>query len=203
MINSKRALNIILKHSDPLGHEQVGLSATLGRVLAEDVRSDVDIPAFDRSAMDGFAVNSRDRSQVFEIIENIPAGKVPKKTIKPGQCARIMTGAMLPKGADKVIKVEDTRVSGSKLQVASYTNKANISWRGEDVKKGQQILKKGSKIRPQEAAMLATVGKSKVKVTKLPRVAVVSTGSELVEPSQKPKLGQIRNSNASMLLVQL
>ncbi len=206
MINSKTALKIILKRSSPLGSEQVGLSETLGRVLAEKVRSDIDIPAFDRSAMDGFAVNSKDRSNLLEIVEDIPAGKVPRKVIKPGQCARIMTGAMLPKGTDRVIKVEDAELVNNKIKprrlVAGFV-KSNVSRCGEDVKKGRLILKPGAKIRPQEAAMLATAGKSKVKVTRLPRVAVISTGSELVEPSQKPKLGQIRNSNASMLLVQL
>lgn len=204
MISSKTALNIILKHSNSLGSEGVELSETLGRVLAEDVRSDVDIPAFDRSAMDGFAVNSNDKSKMFEIVEDIPAGKVPKKTIGTGQCARIMTGAPLPKGADRVIKVENTRqIKNYKLQVTNYENKTNVSPRGEDVKQGQLILRKGTKIRPQETAMLATAGKNKVKVNKLPRVAIISTGSELVEPFKNPKPGQIRNSNSSMLLVQL
>ncbi len=207
MINSEKALKIILKHSKFLGVEEIALSETLGRVLAKDIRSDVDIPAFDRSAMDGFAVNSRDKSEVFEVIEDIPAGKVPKKTIKHGQCARIMTGAMLPRGADKVVKVEDTEPAtkrrGSLIRITKDDTKRHVSTCGEDAKKGQLILKKGAKLRPQEAAMLATVGKSKIKVTKLPRVTVISTGSELVEPSQNPKIGQIRNSNASMLLVQL
>lgn len=203
MIKATKALNTILKHSKSLGFEKISLSETLGRILAEDIRSDVNIPAFDRSAMDGFAINSKDSSKVFEIIEDIPAGKVPTKKIKKGQCSRIMTGAMLPKGADKVVKVEDTIVTGSRLQVTSYEKKSNVSKRGEDVKKGQLILRKNSKIRPQEAAMLASVGKNKVKVTRKPKVAVISTGSELVEPIKKPKASQIRNSNSSMLLVQL
>ncbi|MFH1347535.1 MAG: gephyrin-like molybdotransferase Glp [Candidatus Margulisiibacteriota bacterium] len=203
MIKAKMALNIILKHAKSLGIEKIALPATLGRVLAEDVRADVNIPAFDRSAMDGFAVNSKDKSNVFKIIEDIPAGKVPKKKIKNGQCSRIMTGAMLPKGADKVVKVEDTIVTGYRLQVTGYEKKSNVSKRGEDVRKSQLILRKGTKIRPQEAAMLASVGKDKVKVTRKPKVAVISTGSELVEPYQKPGFGKIRNSNSSMLLVQL
>lgn len=204
MIDQKTALKIVLRHSHSLGSEKIGLTETLGRVLAENVRSDVDIPAFDRSAMDGFAVNSKDRSETFEVIEDIPAGKVPKKKIEPGQCARIMTGAMLPRDADKVIKVEDTKLmSNDKCQMSNAGGKSNTSKRGEDVRKGQLILKKGAKIRPQEAALLATVGKNPVKVTRLPRIAVISTGSELVEPSNVPKLGQIRNSNGSMLLVQL
>jgi len=205
MINSKKALNIILKNAKLLGVEMIELSSSLGRVLAKNIYSDINIPPFDRSAMDGFVVNSKDKSKTFLIIEDIPAGTVPKKTIKPGQCSRIMTGAMLPKGADKVIQVEHTKqlTRNSITRQLANNTKSNVSKKGEDVKKGQLILKQGTKIRPQEAAMLASVGKSKVKVYRQPRVAVISTGSELVEPTKKPKLSQIRNSNASMLLVQL
>ena len=212
MINSKKALKIILNLSKSLGSETISIENSLSRVLTENIYSDINMPPFDRSAMDGFAVNSKDSSEVFEIIEDIPAGKVPKKTIKFGQCARIMTGAMLPKGADRVIMIEDSEPATERRgsfsfkeprRLASGSTKSNVSKLGEDIKAGELILKKGTKLRPQEAAMLATVGKTKVKVWRQPIVAVISTGSELVEPNQKPKLGQIRNSNASMLLVQL
>ncbi len=204
MINSKKALSIILKKATSLGSEKITLSASLGRVLAENIYSDVNIPPFDRSAMDGFAVNSKDKSKTFLIIEDIPAGTLPKKTVKRGQCSRIMTGAMLPPGADRVIMVEHTKqITNNKIQITNKLQKSNVSKKGEDVKKGQLILEKGTKIRPQEAAMLASVGKSRVKVYRQPKVAVISTGSELVEPNKKPKASQIRNSNASMLLVQL
>ena len=203
MIKPDQALKIILSQAQVLGVEAVTLNQSLGRVLAEKIYSDLDIPAFNRSAMDGFAVNSKDTSKVFEIIEDIPAGYVPRKKIRFGRCSRIMTGAMLPRGADKVVKVEDTKLAANGLQLTAFEKKTNVSLKGEDVKNGQLILEKGTKIRPQEAAMLATVGKTKVKVWRQPIVAVISTGSELVEPNQKPKLGQIRNSNASMLLVQL
>jgi len=204
MIKPEKALNMILKKAKPLGTELIKLPASLGRVLAENIYSDLNMPSFNRSAMDGFAVNSKDKSKTFVIIEDIPAGKVPKKKIKTGQCSRIMTGAMLPQDTDRVIMVEHTRqITRNKIQVTNKSSKSNVSKRGEDVKKDQLILKKGAKIRPQEAAMLASVGKHKVKVTRKPKVAVISTGSELVEPSKRPGFGKIRNSNSSMLLVQL
>ena len=204
MITPSKALKIIFEHAKPLGIEEIDMADSLGRVLAEKVYADVDIPAFNRSAMDGFAINSKDVANVFKIIEDIPAGYVPKKKIKFGQCARIMTGAMLPEGSDKVIMVEDTKpIFNSQFLILNFGNKSNISLQGEDVKQGQLILKKGTKIRPQEAAMLATVGKTKIKVCRQPKVTVISTGSELVEPAKKPKLGQIRNSNGSMILLQL
>lgn len=204
MIKLKRALNIILKHSNLSGMEKVNLLETPGRVLAEDICSDIDLPPFDRSAMDGFAVSAMDRSAVFEIIEDIPAGKIPEKKIKTGQCARIMTGAPLPEGADKVVKVEDTKqIAAGKIKITRQESRGNVSPKGEDVKKGERILKKGTEIRPQEVAALASAGRAAVKVYRQPGVTVISTGSELVEPGQKPKTGQIRDSNSPMLLAQL
>lgn len=204
MITAKQAMAMILKHAKPLGTERISISNALGRVLAEDIYSDMDLPPFTKSMMDGFAINSKDASEVFEIIEDIPAGKAPRKKIKKGQCARIMTGAMLPAGANKVVMVEKTTlVSKTKMRLTTEDSKSNISPKGEDVKKGEIILTQGTKIRPQEVAMLASVGKNKIKVLRQPKVAVISTGSELVEPDRKPKTSQIRNSNGSMLLVQL
>lgn len=204
MKSVKEALSIILKHARPLGVENIDLSFSLGRILAENVYSDIDIPPFDRSAMDGFAVNSKDPSTHFAIIEDIPAGKIPKKRIDRGTCARIMTGAMIPKEADRVIMAENTKLlEKNKIVILRHDNKLNISNKGEDIKIRELVLQKGSTIRPQEAAMLATVGKTNVKVLKLPEIAVISTGSELVEPHNKPKSGQIRNSNSPMLLLQL
>ncbi|KAF0133124.1 MAG: hypothetical protein FD145_1428 [Candidatus Saganbacteria bacterium] len=204
MIIAKKALKIILAHSNPIGIEEREIVDSFGCVLAENIYSDIYMPPFDRSAMDGFAINSKDPSKVFEIIEDIPAGTAPKKKIHTGQCARIMTGAMLPLGADKVVKVEDARlISDHALRVTHYENKTNISKNGEDIKAGKKILNIGVKIRPQEIAMLAAVGKTMVKVFRRPRISIISTGSELVEPSLKPKIGQIRNSNSSMILAQL
>ncbi|MFH1617108.1 MAG: hypothetical protein ABIB65_00845 [Candidatus Margulisiibacteriota bacterium] len=111
MIPFEKALNIVLKSTPKPQVETVPLHNSLNRVLAENVYSDIDMPPFDRSAMDGFAINSKDTSKVFEIIEDIPAGYVPKKHIKFGQAARIMTGAMVPRGADRVVMVEDSQLT--------------------------------------------------------------------------------------------
>lgn len=204
MIKPVKALKIILEQAKPLGIEEIAVLDSLDRVLTEKIYSDVDIPAFHRSAMDGFAINSKDPSKVFKIIEDIPAGKVPGKRIKFGQCARIMTGAMIPRGADKVVKVEDTKLlTANSLRLTAFEEKTNVSPRGEDLRKGSLVFRRGKEIRPQEAAMLAMVGKTRVKVYRLPKAAIISTGSELVEPKQKPELGQIRNSNSTMLLLQL
>lgn len=204
MIDPKKALKIILAQAEPFGLEKVATVQALDCILAENIHSDINIPPFNRAAMDGFAVSSKDPSQVLKIIEDIPAGKVPQKRIKPGQCARIMTGALLPKGADKVVKVENTEPLGADcIQITALERKSHVARAGEDVRKGRLVLKKGTRLRPQEVAMLATVGRTKVTIYRRPQVAVISTGSELVEPQQKPKPGQIRNSNSSMLLAQL
>ncbi|OGC11200.1 hypothetical protein A3K48_01580 [candidate division WOR-1 bacterium RIFOXYA12_FULL_52_29] len=205
MIKATKALNIVLGQVCSLGLETLPVSAALGRVLAKNIYSDVNIPPFNRSAMDGFAINSKDPAEVFAVIEDIPAGKVPGKTIKSGECARIMTGAMLPKGADQVIRVEDSiKEPANKVKMRrSVAGRKNVAQRGEDVKKGELVLRSGTLIRPQEVAMLATVGKTNVKVVRLPKVGVISTGSELVEPIFKPTTGQIRNSNGPMLIAQL
>jgi len=207
MINSKKALNLILKHSRSFGFErseEIGLSSALGRVLAEKVYSDSDIPSFNKSSMDGFAIKSEDSSIIFEVIEDIPAGKVPQKVIYYGECARIMTGGMLPKGTDMVVPIENAQeIEKGLIKILKFPKKTNISKKGEDVKKGGLILRVGKEIRPQEIAVMATAGKTKVKVFKLPKISIVATGSELVEPDQTPNLGQIRNSNSAMLLAQL
>lgn len=204
MIHSENALKIILNHTKPGRFEEKKITESVGAVLAENIYSDLNIPPFNRSAMDGFAINSKDELETYTIIEDIPAGSIPRKTVKKGQAARIMTGAVLPKGTDKVVKVEDVEsIAKRAMRILNFERKLNVSLAGEDVKKGQLILKSGARVRPQEVAMLATVGKVKVKVFRQPKIAVISTGSELVEPKKKPRLGQIRNSNGPMLIAQL
>ena len=204
MIKFEEALDIVLKTSKTLGVEQISLNDTMNRILAEDIKSDIDIPPFNKSAMDGYACRRSDLKNVLEVLEIIPAGQAPTKTIHENQCSKIMTGAPVPIGADCVIMVEQTEiVSENKIRFTSSETLNNIAYKAEDVSKGGVVLKKGILIQPQHIAILAAVGAVKPLVTKQPKVAVISTGDEIIEPEGIPGPSQIRNSNASQLLAQI
>jgi molybdopterin molybdotransferase len=207
MISFEDALNTVLSQKFRLDNERVDLSGSLGRILAEDVFSDMDMPPFDKSAVDGFACMLKSGStdtMTLQIIETIPAGTVPQKAILPGQCSRIMTGAMVPSGAGSVIMVEDSEIVGEQLvKVTPIPTGNNICYRGEDIRKGDLVLQRGIQITPARIAVLASVGAVTPLVAKLPRIAIISTGDELVEPAITPSLAQIRNSNAMQLEAQV
>jgi len=202
MISFSEALDTVLNAASTTEKAHCRLEDCLGRVLAEDIRSDMDMPPFNKSAVDGFAYRNGDLSP--RIIETIPAGTVPQHLIGPGECARIMTGAMVPEGADKVIMVEftgetdDDRIICNKEEIAT-----NICYQGEDIRKGDLVLSAGTLIGPTQIAVLASVGATSPKVWVQPRVAVISTGDELVVPEQKPGPGMIRNSNSAQLIAQV
>jgi molybdopterin molybdotransferase len=205
MIPLEEAYEIVMSNAQRSGVEHAGLTDSLNRVLAEDVFSDINMPPFDKSAFDGYAVRKEDLAQDLKVIEVIPAGKLPEKSIKPGQCSKIMTGAMIPEGADCVVKVEDTQLlgNGNVRFTAQEAASTNICIKGEDINEGDLVLLKGTRIRPQHIAVLASVGKANPLVFSRPVVGVLSTGNELVEPSHVPSPSQIRNSNAYQLLAQL
>lgn len=204
MIEFEKALKIIRNSLIPFEYETVNLADSLHRVLAEDVVSDVNLPPFDKAAMDGFACRRVDLPGPFHVVEDIPAGNYPQRKIVEGQCSRIMTGAPIPEGADVVFMVEHHEVQPDGSILFTHENTSNnICYLGEDVKEGEVILSKGSLIKPQEIAILAGAGKNTVLVCKKPKVGVLSTGSELVEPYMAPKLGQIRNSNGYQMMAQL
>jgi molybdopterin molybdotransferase len=179
--------------------ETVLLKDSLGRSLAESVAADRDYPPFDRSLMDGFAIIKDDPSPEFQIIDTIPAGNSPQKKLVPGTCAKIMTGAPIPKNAGQVIKVEDTSVRGGKMRIVNLNSSENIGWRGCYLKRNQVLLNPSHLIRPQEVGLLSGIGKTHVKVFKNPRVALFSTGSEVVDVKISPRGAQIRNSNGPMI----
>lgn len=204
MISFEQAYETVMSSAFKTGTETVSFIESLNRVLAEDIASDMDMPPFNKSTVDGFACRKEDLGQNMVIVETIAAGMNPTKVVLAKQCSRIMTGAVLPEGADMVFMVEDSVIlpSGEVKYTGSFT-KENIAFKGEDIVNGDIVLKKGKLIRPQEVAVMASVGKTSVVVSKKPVVAVISSGDELVEPYSNPGLSQIRNSNAYQLLAQL
>ncbi|MGQ3684886.1 MAG: molybdopterin molybdotransferase MoeA [Candidatus Loosdrechtia sp.] len=208
MISVDSAIKIVADIAEPLAPKVIFFENALGLCLACDVRSDIDMPPFNRSAMDGYAVIAEDTFAVpveLTVIEDIAAGYLPSKKISSGQAAKIMTGAAVPEGADAVVKFEETEdVSvNNRVKILKPVRKGlNISEKGEDIQIGQTVLHKGMLIRPQEIGILATVGKAYVEVFPAPSVGVASTGSELVGVESKPSVAQIRNSNGFSLTAQ-
>lgn len=199
------AQKVVLDATPILGLEKIPLVEALGRVLGEDIVAERDNPPWDNSAMDGFAVRWDDIKQdqaiakavTLVVIEDVPAGKMPTKAVGPGQAIRIMTGAPIPRGADTVLKVEDTEHTPDSVRVFKPEARgANIRPQGEDVKKGACIIAKGTQIRPGEAGMLAILAKSFVFVHQRPRVAILSTGDELADLDERFSEEKIINSNS-------
>ena len=184
--------------------EKVDIMECLGRILAEDVTSDINMPPFDKSAMDGYAARRCDLGKPLEVIETIKAGDIPQKKIHTCQCSKIMTGSIIPEGADCVIMVEETEQhTANTILFTGRYRKSNIALKAEDIAVGTVVLKKSTLIRPQEVAVLATVGCVQPLVFKMPRIIILSTGDEIVEPHIKPSNGKIRNSNAYQLHAQI
>jgi len=199
------AQKVVLEATPVLGLEKIPILDALGRVLGEDIVAERDNPPWDNSAMDGFAVRWEDIRQehaiqkpvTLSIIEDVPAGKMPSKTVESGQAIRIMTGAPIPKGADTVLKVEDTEHTLESVRVFKPEPKgSNVRPQGEDVRKGECIIAKGTQIRPGEAGMLAILAKSFVFVYQRPRVAILSTGDELADLDERFSEEKIINSNS-------
>ena len=203
----EEAERILFGQAPPPTAERVPLALAPGAVLSEEVRADADQPPFDRAMMDGYAVHAADLANLpadLEVIEEIPAGHVPEKKVGRGQCARIMTGAALPPGPDAVQQVEKTEGEGPRVRILSAVAPGqNVAPRGSEVRNGDQVLRQGQVLRPQELAVLASVGKTTVPVYRRPRCAVLVTGDELVEPAERPGPGQIRNTNGTSLPEQI
>jgi len=203
MIPFEKAYDIVMNSVFSTGTETILFTDSLNRVLAGTVSSDMNLPPFNKSSVDGFACRKEDLDKELEIIETIAAGNSPSRTVTALQCSRIMTGAPVPDGADCVIMVEDTLMTPSgKVRFTGTFKKENIAIKGEDVKKGEIVLMPGRIIRPQDIAVMASAGYTHVAVSKKPLVGVISSGSELVEPDQFPGISQIRNSNAFQLMAQ-
>lgn len=205
MIEPAEALAVVLAETRRLEPVDVPLLDAVGAVLAETVASDIDLPPFDKSAMDGYAVRAADVARVpveLTVAEELPAGVAPNRALEPGTCAKIMTGAPVPAGADAVVRVEDTDAArGSRVRILKIDlERRNICVRGEDVREGEPVLDAGHVVGPEEVGLLASVGRQCVRVFRRPRVAVLATGNELVDVSAIPGPGQIRNANSWSLV---
>lgn len=203
-----KAQECVLESVSMLGAESVKLEQSLGRVLAGDICANRDIPPYDVSAMDGYAVRSADLLNVpatLAIIEDIKAGDMPTRIVRAGQCACIMTGAPVPEGADAVIRVEDTHVlSESKVQINVAVKPGNdIRVQGESMSNGEVVLTAGTGITPGVIGVLATVKCAQVQVVRHPRVAILSTGNELEDIEDPVDPDKIPDSNSYALMAQV
>lgn len=203
MITFEDARRTTLENAVELPTEEVPLLEAGGRYLASDVRADRDLPARDLSAMDGYACRAQDLPGPLRVIETIAAGHDPVETVGQGQCAKIMTGAGVPQGADTVVMVERTTESDGQIMVTDGASKSNIRYRGEEVVRGATLLTRGERLTPPRIAVCASVGVEPVPVFRRPRVGVIATGEELVPPSVVPTRFQIRESNGHQLCAQI
>ncbi|MCU0664995.1 MAG: molybdopterin molybdotransferase MoeA, partial [Myxococcota bacterium] len=197
------ALTIVVAQASALPSKRVSLAESLGRVLAADVLADTDFPPFDKSCMDGFAARREDLTGPLRQVECIAAGQLPTHEVGPFECSRIMTGAMLPKGADVVFMVEHSALAPEGTVRFTHDQTAdNIARRGEDLKQGEVVVRAGTLLRPRHIAALASVGAAKPHVHRRPVIGVLATGDELVAAHERPGPGQIRNSNSPQLMAQ-
>jgi molybdopterin molybdotransferase len=210
MLTVEEALAQILADVDPLGTERVPLAGALGRTLAVDVATDIDLPPYDNSAVDGYAVRAVDtvgatagRPVNLSTLTDIPAGEPAREPVMEGRTARIMTGAQVPPGADAVVMVEDTRQNsdGTVAILEEARPEQHVRRAGEDVRRGTTVLRAGIPLRPAEIGLLATVGRAVAPVYRRACVAVLSTGDEVVQVQEGvlPPPGKIRNSNLPIL----
>lgn len=203
MIPVAKALKIIARETTPLRPEKVELPDAIGRILAEDIVADSDLPPFDRSQMDGYAVKAADTKiapVTLRLVGESAAGRGWRGKLRSGEAIRIMTGASVPAGADAVQKLEVAKEYGDTVTLLEPTDVGRyIVSKGKEVRKGKTVLRSGELLTAANISIPAAFGYARVKVAKQPRVAIISTGSEIVDVSKKPGRDQIRNSNSIML----
>ncbi|WP_432363434.1 molybdopterin molybdotransferase MoeA [Sporosarcina sp. UB5] len=205
------AVQLVMEHATPIGTEMVSLEDAYGRVLAEPIIAKHDVPPFDRSPYDGFAIRSLDSANAsgdnrisFSVIGEIGAGHVGEKPIGEKEAYRIMTGAQIPENADAVVMLEQTVETDDGFTLRKqFESGENISYKGEDAKEGELLIEAGSLIHPGTVALLATFGYAEVKVAKRPVAGILSTGTELLDVADELVPGKIRNSNGPMIRAQL
>ena len=202
MIELEEALEIIRRVESRSSFETVPLDQALGRVLAREVRSPIDSPPFAKSAMDGFAVRTDDLSPALRVVETLPAGSAPRRELRAGECARIMTGAMLPPGAGRVIRKELVEERDGVIRVVGPETGDNVIPRGANLRAGDPVLGPRA-LSAQDIGILAASGFAAVDVMTTPAVGIISTGSEIRSPGETLGPGEIYNSSAAQLAAQL
>jgi molybdopterin molybdotransferase len=212
MISSKEATDIVMSNLTDWGMEEVDIAKCSGRILREEIIADRDFPPFDRVTMDGIAIRFEDFEsgiKAYRIADIQMAGERKKHLRKRGQAIEIMTGAILSDGVDTIIRYEDIEITYkndvkfARVNLNELIKGKNVHKKGNDRKKGDVLIEPGLKLSAADVAILATVGKENVKVSKFPKVAIISTGDELVEVSETPESHQIRMSNSVMIETKL
>lgn len=206
MLTVDAALRLVLENAQPLESEEVPLAECVGRVLAENVAADVDMPPFDRAMMDGYALRAADARLApvaLRVAGEVRAGQHPSRALEPGQAVRVMTGAPLPPGADAVQQVEKTRPEAGQVVLLEPVEPGqNVAPLASEVRAGQSVLAQGLVLDPSAVAVLASFGVSRPRVGRRPSLALLVTGDELVDVNERPHAGRIRNSNGYALAAQ-
>ncbi|MBD3265575.1 molybdopterin molybdenumtransferase MoeA [bacterium] len=193
MISFADAETIVLSHAKIQGKETIPIEQSINRILAADVVSDIPMPPFPKSIRDGYACRREDLNGELKLVETVHAGQIPQKRLNKNECAKIMTGAMVPEGADCVVMVEQTEtVATNTIRWTAQNTDDNIAKAGEDIQIGDRVLSKGERITPPQLAVLSAVGCTHPVVFQQPKVGILETGDELVPPEQKPGPSQIR-----------
>lgn len=211
MISVEAAREIVLGSVERMGWEHAGLLEALGRVLAADIIAPQPIPLWDNAAMDGYALRAEDtegasaaQPVALQLIGTIGAGRIFDGCLEKGQLVRIMTGAPMPRGADAVIRQEDTQAAGQRVFVLRPCRPGqHVRYRGEDIKAGERVLSTGTICRPGVIGLLAAIGRGRVAVYQRPRVSILATGDELLGWDESPAPGKIHNSNSVALAAQV
>jgi len=208
LISLEEAKRRVWENISPLENiEEVSILECLNRVLAEEVISSLDIPSYHRAAMDGYALRAEDTFKAgkfspvsFECVDNVHAGEVPHSEVEPGKCIQIATGAMIPEGADAVMKVEYTERDGDQVQVfRPVYPSSDISKRGEDVKDGSTVFSPGAYLTPSKVGALAAIGRGSVSVYRRPRISIIPTGDEVAPVGGELRKGQVYDINSHTL----
>jgi molybdopterin molybdotransferase len=199
MLSISEARALIAQTVHVLPPLRVPLAQAHGRTLRESLTADEDIPAFDRSAMDGYAIRADDPATEFRVVCEIPAGTVPTRAIGLGECARIFTGSPIPEGGTQVIVQEVAQRSGDAVTFSQRGKGINIRSRGEDAREGSVLIERGTQLGAVELSLCAQLGKCAPLIAPRPRILHIATGSELVAPDEIPEAGKIRDSNSTLI----